>query len=35
MTILTTGWNNSVAQAAYERAGWKPSSDFKTCNFAL
>lgn len=32
---LTTEWNNSVAQAAYERGGWKPSSDFKTYNFTL
>ena len=32
---LTTQWNNTVAQTAYERLGWKADTDFKTYNFAL
>lgn len=32
---LTTQWNNTVAQTAYERLGWQPSNEFKTYNFAL
>jgi hypothetical protein len=32
---LTTQWNNTVAQTAYEHLGWAPSNAFKAYNFAL